>query len=96
MSNDQKTPAGQGRLDGTVRPTHWMDERGFVVTDEWLQSDEATSDFRAAYVIPCRRIPSDAIRPLYPCKTCSATGEADDGDPCHDCGGSGGFVAVAA
>ena len=78
----------------TVRPTHWMDDRGLVVEDAWLQSPAATSDWRAAYVIPARMTRSGA-RPLYPCRTCSGTGEGDGGDPCHDCGGSGGLVKPA-
>lgn len=39
-----------------LKPTHWMDDRGYVVTDKWLKSDEATSDFRAVYTIPCIRV----------------------------------------
>lgn len=36
------------------KPTHWMDDRGLVVTDDWLQNDpRSTSDYRAAYNIPC-------------------------------------------
>lgn len=72
--------------------THWLDDRGLVVTDEWLRSDKATSDYREAYVTPAK-MTAAGVRPLYPCKTCSATGEGDDGDPCHDCGGSGGLRA---
>lgn len=71
-------------------PTHWMDDRGLVVRDEWLHGDQATSDFRAAYVIPCRMTRA-GVRPLYPCRTCFGTGEFD-GDACHDCGGSGGLT----
>ena len=78
----------------TVRPTHWMDDRGLVVEDAWLQSPAATSDWREAYVIPARMTRSGA-RPLYPCRTCSGTGELDDSDACHDCGGSGGLTAPA-
>ncbi len=78
-------------------PTHWMDDRGLYVSDRWLQSDEATSDYRAAYVIPAKMTRAGFVRPLYPCKTCSGTGEGDDdGDPCHDCGGSGGLAKPAA
>jgi hypothetical protein len=35
------------------KPTHWMDDRGLVVSDKWLKSDAATSDYRAVYNIPC-------------------------------------------
>lgn len=34
-------------------PTHWMDDRGYVVTDEFLKSNRSTSDWREAYYIPC-------------------------------------------
>ena len=89
-------PAGHGPVDRLVRPTHWMDDRGLVVRDEWLQSSEATSDWRDAYVIPCR-MTRNGVKPIYTCRTCSGTGDAyGDGDPCHDCGGSGGLVAQAA
>lgn len=34
--------------------THWMDDRGLVVTDDFLRfSDRSTSDYQAAYNIPC-------------------------------------------
>lgn len=52
--NDQTT--GQGPQQRLVRPKFWMDDRGYVVTDKWLQSDRATSDYRAAYTIPVRRL----------------------------------------
>tara|TARA_R110000868_G_scaffold325531_3_gene586335 strand:+ start:33 stop:254 length:222 start_codon:yes stop_codon:yes gene_type:complete len=71
-----------------------MDDRQMVVTDECLQSDKATSDYRAAYVIPAKMTRA-GVRPLYQCGTCSGTGELDDGDACHDCGGSGGLTAPA-
>lgn len=77
------------------RPTHWMDDRGLHVSDRWLQSDEATSDYRAEYVIPAKMTRA-GVRPLYPCRTCSGTGkDITDGDPCHDCGGSGGTKGAA-
>ncbi len=38
----------------TEKATHWMDARGLVVTDDWLRNDpRSTSDYRAAYNIPC-------------------------------------------
>ena len=84
---------GASPVDQRVRPTHWMDDRGLHVSDRWLQSDEATSDYRAAYVIPAKMTRA-GVRPLYPCRTCSGTGEDfNEGDPCHDCGGSGGLPA---
>lgn len=90
---DQATPAKVRLTDG-LGPTHWMDDRGLHVSDRWLQSDEATSDYRAAYVIPAKMTRA-GVRPLYPCRTCSGTGELDEGDSCHDCGGSGGLTAPA-
>ncbi len=85
--------AGRGLSEG-VRPTHWMDDRGLVVSDEWLQSDKATSDYRDTYTTPAKMTRA-GVRPLYPCRTCSGTGDLDDGDPCHDCGGSGGLTKPA-
>jgi hypothetical protein len=42
--------------------THWMDDRGLVVTDDFLRFDErSTSDFRAVYNIPCRLGPRGKI-----------------------------------
>lgn len=90
---DQATPAKVRLTDG-LGPTHWMDDRGLHVSDRWLQSDEATSDYRAAYVIPAKMTRA-GVRPLYPCRTCSGTGELDEFDSCHDCGGSGGLTAPA-
>lgn len=41
-------------MSDKTRPTHWMDDRGFSVTDDWLKNDpHSTSDYRAAYNIPC-------------------------------------------
>ena len=75
-------------------PTHWMDDRGLHVSDKWLR-DEATSDYRAAYVIPAK-MTRTGVRPLYPCRTCRGTGEDFNEDAhCHDCGGSGGLTAPA-
>jgi hypothetical protein len=71
-------------------PTHWMDDRRLHVTNKWLQSDAATSDYRAAFNIPAKMV-RGKIRPLYPCSACAGTGEDfNEGDPCHECGGSGG------
>ncbi len=92
---EQKQPAGIGPVERGVRPTHWMDDRGLYVSDEWLQSDKATSDYRAGYVVPAKMTRA-GVRPLYPCRTCSGTGEdGNEGDPCHDCGGSGGLIKPA-
>ncbi len=51
-------------------PTHWMDDRRLHVTDKWLQSDAATSDYRAAFNIPAKMV-RGKIRPLYPCGACA-------------------------
>lgn len=93
MTKPESHNAVAGPVEPTVRPTHWMDDRGLVVEDAWLQGPAATSDYRAAYVIPCRKTVA-GIRPLYKCRTCGGSGEYDC-DPCHDCGGSGGLPAPA-
>jgi len=41
-------------------PVAWMDDRGLVVSAEWLASEEATSDYRAAYNIPLYAAPQPA------------------------------------
>ena len=42
--------------------THWMDDRGGFVTDDFLRFDSrSTSDYRAAYNIPCRLGPRGKI-----------------------------------
>lgn len=52
-----KKPTQLKRSDpGIEAPTHWADDRGYFVTDEWLQSPKATSDYRAAYNIPGRMV----------------------------------------
>lgn len=73
-----------------MKPTHWMDSRRLAVTDKWLQSPDATSDYRAFYTTPARMTKA-GVRPLYPCETCSGTEYGDDGDRCDVCGGSSGL-----
>jgi hypothetical protein len=64
------------------RPKFWMDDRGLVVTDAWLQSDRATSDYRAVYTTPVRRRRSGGY--VLDCPFC---GGNDDTPPEHtqDC-----------
>lgn len=40
-------------LIAELAPTHWMDDRGLVVTDEFLRWPRSSSDWRWAYYIPC-------------------------------------------
>lgn len=40
-------------VEKAVEATHWMDDRGLVVTDEFLRGPRSTSDWRTAYYIPC-------------------------------------------
>lgn len=89
------TDAGASPVDRGASATHWMDDRGLYVSDEWLQSDQATSYYRAAYVIPAKMTRA-GVRPLYPCNTCAGTGyDFSEGGPCLDCGGSGGLTKPA-
>lgn len=54
-----KTNSMDCRVGLTAKhPKFWMDDRGLVVTDAWLQSDRATSDYRAVYTTPVRRLRS--------------------------------------
>jgi hypothetical protein len=39
-----------------VRPTHWMDDRGFVVTAKFLVGPDSSSDYRDVYNIPCVKV----------------------------------------
>lgn len=48
--------AAEPPLDCQVMPTHWMDDAGNVVTDEWLRGPMSSSDWLAAYTIPCRKL----------------------------------------
>ena len=57
-----------------LRPTHWADDRGYVVTDEWLQSPKATSDYRAAYNSPGRMV-RGKFKPLDPINSASQGAE---------------------
>lgn len=83
--------AGASPVDQTVRPTHWMDARGLVVTDAWLQSDKATSDYRAVYTVPVRKT-RKGFKFLHRCGACLGSGEDwNEGDPCHACNGVGGL-----
>ncbi len=98
MSTDQdigarteELAADAGPVERGVRPTHWMDDRRLYVSDRWLKSDEATSDYRAAYTVPAKMTRA-GIRPLYPCGPCKGAGRAVDGDACGACGGSGGLA----
>lgn len=50
------------RVNGVV-VTHWMDDRGYVITDNWLRySKNSTSDDREAYNIPCVKVKGKVVR----------------------------------
>lgn len=62
---------------------YWMDDRGLVVTDKWLrESPRSTSDWRAAYNVPVRRLRGGVY--VLDCEYC---GGNDDTPPehCTDC-----------
>ena len=73
-----------------AKVTHWMDDRQLVVTDKWLQSPEATSDYRAVYNVPCIKVRGKVV-PIHPCTACNHSGRDGDGDRCDVCRGSGGL-----
>jgi hypothetical protein len=54
-------------------PKFWMDDRGLVVTDKWLQSDKATSDYRHFYNIPVRKLKSGCY--ALDCEYCGGNDE---------------------
>jgi hypothetical protein len=70
-------------MERGVRPAYWMDDRGYVVTDKWLQtSPRATSDWRDAYSIPVRKRKSGGYS-----LACDYCGGNDETPPEHtqDC-----------
>lgn len=75
-------PTGVDPVHQRVRPRYWMDDRGLVVTDKWLKSDKATSDYRAAYTTPVRRLRANGY--ALACEHC---GGNDETPPQHtqDC-----------
>lgn len=88
--NQSDTPT-KVPLDGAVRPTHWKDERGFVLNAatrgalgfDWIQ----------AYNVPCKVGAFGRIVPLYKCGHCAGKGRDPEAehDPCPKCGKSGGL-----
>ena len=75
-----------------VNITHRMDDRGFVVTADWLANDPRSgSDWRDAYNIPCRVV-HGKVKPVYPCGHCGGKGRDPEFpyDHCPKCGKSGG------
>ena len=48
-------------LAGIV-PTHWMDDRGYVVTDEFLRGPRSNSDWVMAYCYPCAKKRGKIVR----------------------------------
>ena len=43
-------------------PTHWMDDRGLIVTAEFLRDRGSSSDWHLAYTIPCRMVRGRIVR----------------------------------
>lgn len=42
-------------------PTHWMDDRGLVVTTAFLNGPRSSSDWKAAYNIPCHEVRGEIV-----------------------------------
>lgn len=70
-------------------PTHWMDERGLVLTDK--QRKNLGGDWAHFYNVPCRSH-SGRVTPLHKCSHCAGAGHDPQAtyDPCPVCGKSGG------
>ena len=93
MKTEVVTNAGNCPVDGTVRPTHWMDSRRFVLTD--AQREKLGGDYQYFYNVPCKMVRGKA-KPLHICNYCEGTGEdVDEGGSCDACGGAGGLPAAA-
>ena len=45
-----------------IVPTHWMDDRGYVVTNDFLKGPRSNSDWRMAYCYPCTKKRGKIIR----------------------------------
>lgn len=72
------------------KPTHWKDDRGFVLTD--AQREAYHSDWKAAYNVPCVSV-RGRIVPLHQCGKCDGKGQDPEysADGCPVCGKSGGL-----
>ena len=89
-TNDDRRGAVAGPVDQPVRPTHWMDDRGYVLTT--AQREAQGYDWKMAYNVPCRMRRGRA-KPLYKCARCGGAGHDMQytHDPCGACGRSGGL-----
>jgi len=67
-----EAPAASLVVESDTLPTHWMDDRGFVITDEWLKT-KGTSDFAEAYNIPCKKV-REKVVPINCVKSCKKCG----------------------
>lgn len=75
-------------------PTHWMDDRGFVIAAE--DRDRRGGDWVHFYNVPCTK--SDRqVQPLHLCGHCNGAGKdpACPYVPCPKCGNSGGLPEPA-
>lgn len=93
----------------TKSPTHWMDDRGFVIAAE--DRDRRGGDWAHFYNVPCMKAAPERkpvlgagvlregrkVKPLHLCDHCNGVG-ADPMhpyDPCPKCGRSGGLPQPA-
>jgi hypothetical protein len=84
------------------KPTHWMDPvTEQVVTDEFMRSPRAHSDYQLAYSVPCVMRRGKPVPIKQPTKgegfvTCGGCGNSDPDERCmgcrHDFGGHGAEV----
>ena len=92
MKHEEATvpPAPMGQVDQGVRPTHWMDERGLVLTNK--QRNDWGGDWQEAYTVPCRSY-FGRVTPLHKCGYCDGKGRDPKAtyDACPVCGKSGGL-----
>lgn len=80
---------------GNKAPTHWKDERGYVIDDHARR--ELGGDWVHFYNVPCKVGAFGRITPIHKCGNCNGKGrdpEADY-DPCPVCSHSGGLPEQA-
>lgn len=88
--NRSDTPAAV-RVEPSVRPTHWKDDRGLVLPDKTRSA--LGFDWIQAYNVPCKVGAFGRIVPLHKCGHCAGKGRDPEAayDPCPKCGKSGGL-----
>lgn len=88
---EDATADGSDPFERDVRPTHWKDDRGYVLTN--AQREARHGDWKLAYNVPCKSGAFGRIVPLHKCGYCGGKGRDPESthDRCPTCGRSGGL-----